>query len=262
MEQEGTADGGGSLSVCHDLSFNLSWRSIPLLTSNQTKVEGIVTVLLGIACFFCLIDSPRRGTRWLDPDEIRFLELQMFIKQGGKFHEESGFKMRDLKIVLMNWRLYLQAWFLFCQSATSYGKIWRTPNTPNEKQVVILKPKPIKVPNSPCLLSPKLWVSQQPTLNSCPHPLMLSAPFRPSDSLACLTISTGGCHSLPSPCRCLSLPMPSSFLSTVPCQPTWVPPISQSVLSVRGFIPSSRLPRLGTLTTLLLRRGAALAWRS
>lgn len=93
-----------------------------MLTVNQCAVEGIITVLLGISCFFCLIDSPKRGKRWLDPDEIRFLELQMFIKQGGKFQEESGFKMRDLKIVLMNWRLYLQAWFLFCQSATSYGE--------------------------------------------------------------------------------------------------------------------------------------------
>lgn len=110
----------------------------PMLTINQNTVEGIITVLLGVACFFCLIDSPKRGTRWLDPDEIRFLELQMFIKQGGKFHEESGFKMRDLKIVLMNWRLYLQAWFLFCQSATSYGKIWRSRNTPNGKKDVIL----------------------------------------------------------------------------------------------------------------------------
>lgn len=141
MEQEGTADGGGYLSVCYDQSFNLSWRRTQLLTNNRATVEGIVTVLLGVACFFCLIDSPRRGTRWLDPDEIRFLELQMFIKQGGKFHEESGFKMRDLKIVLMNWRLYLQAWFLFCQSATSYGKIRRTPHTLNAKQGIILREK-------------------------------------------------------------------------------------------------------------------------
>lgn len=96
------------------------WRWIFIL-------EGIVTVILGIACFFLLIDSPKRGKRWLDSDEIRFLELQMFIKQGGRFHEESGFKMRDLKIVLMNWRLYLQAWFLFCQSATSYGMISHWP---------------------------------------------------------------------------------------------------------------------------------------
>lgn len=66
----------------------------------------------------------------------------MFIKQGGKFHEESGFKMRDLKIVLMNWRLYLQAWFLFCQSATSYGKTWRTRNAPNGKKIAILKRTP------------------------------------------------------------------------------------------------------------------------
>jgi hypothetical protein len=63
----------------------------------------------------------------------------MFIKQGGKFHEESGFKMRDLKIVLMNWRLYLQAWFLFCQSATSYGKTLE-PNTPIRNSCILMTP--------------------------------------------------------------------------------------------------------------------------
>lgn len=104
------------------LSYSCTLKDDLKLTIDQCSVEGIITVLLGVACFFFLIDSPKRGKRWLDSDEIRYLELQMFIKQGGKFHEESGFKMRDLKIVLMNWRLYLQAWFLFCQSATSYGK--------------------------------------------------------------------------------------------------------------------------------------------
>lgn len=138
MGQADTAGGGGSSSVCCLIPSHSTERDEDLLLT-KTTVEGIITVLLGVACFFCLIDSPKRGTRWLDPDEIRFLELQMFIKQGGKFHEESGFKMRDLKIVLMNWRLYLQAWFLFCQSATSYGKIWRTRNAPNGKKLVILR---------------------------------------------------------------------------------------------------------------------------
>jgi MFS family permease len=92
------------------------WRWIFLL-------EGIATVVLGVACFFLLIDTPALSTRWLEPEEIQYLELSMFIKQGGKFREEdSGFKWRDLRIVLTNWRVYVQAYFLICQSALSYGK--------------------------------------------------------------------------------------------------------------------------------------------
>ena len=131
-------DGVGSSSVCNILHTH-KLKNYSKLTIEQFTVEGIITVLLGVACFFCLIDSPKRGKRWLDPEEIRFLELQMFIKQGGKFHEESGFKMRDLKIVLMNWRLYLQAWFLFCQSATSYGKELE-PDTPIQNSCILMTP--------------------------------------------------------------------------------------------------------------------------
>lgn len=86
-------------------------------------IEGIATVVLGVACFFLLIDTPALSKRWLDPEEIQYLELSMFIKQGGKFREEeSGFRWRDLRIVLTNWRVYVQAYFLVCQSALSYGK--------------------------------------------------------------------------------------------------------------------------------------------
>ncbi|KAH8887266.1 MFS general substrate transporter [Thozetella sp. PMI_491] len=90
-------------------------------------IEGLATILLGVACFVFLIDSPALSTRWLEPDEIRFLELQLFIKQGGKFHHETGFKWRDLTMTLKNWRLYLQAYFLMCQSATSYGTKFTLP---------------------------------------------------------------------------------------------------------------------------------------
>jgi MFS family permease len=93
------------------------WRWIFLL-------EGIVTVILGVACFFLLIDSPALSGRWLDPEEIRFLELQRFIKDGGRFTEEKEhFRWKDLKMVLCNWRLYMQAYILLCISACSYGTL-------------------------------------------------------------------------------------------------------------------------------------------
>ncbi|KAI8650518.1 hypothetical protein NCS57_01385900 [Fusarium keratoplasticum] len=90
------------------------WRWIFIL-------EGLATVILGVACFFLLIDTPALSTRWLEPDEIRYLELSMFIKQGGGFHEENKVRWKDLKMVLTNWRIYVQAYFLLCQSALSYG---------------------------------------------------------------------------------------------------------------------------------------------
>lgn len=91
------------------------WRWIFIL-------EGLATLLIGISCFFFLIDSPALSTRWLEPDEIRYLELSMFIKQGGKFQDEKRLRWQDLKMALSNWRIYLQAYFLFVQSALSYGE--------------------------------------------------------------------------------------------------------------------------------------------
>ncbi|KAI9148893.1 transporter [Paramyrothecium foliicola] len=96
------------------------WRWIFIL-------EGLATVVIGVACFLFLIDTPALSTRWLEPDEIRYLELSMFVKQGGQFHEESKFKMRDLWIVLSNWRVYVLAYFLVCQSALSYGTKFTLP---------------------------------------------------------------------------------------------------------------------------------------
>ncbi|KAJ4305553.1 hypothetical protein N0V90_001084 [Kalmusia sp. IMI 367209] len=97
------------------------WRWIFLL-------EGMVTVFLGISCFFLLIDSPALSARWLDQEEIRFLELQKFVKDGGKLQEEGErFRWKDLRAVLCNWRLYLQAYILLCTSACSYGTKFTLP---------------------------------------------------------------------------------------------------------------------------------------
>lgn len=51
-------------------------------------IEGLATVVLGAASFFLLLDSPRRS-KWLEEDEIRFLELQRFIKEGRVLKEEE-----------------------------------------------------------------------------------------------------------------------------------------------------------------------------
>ncbi|KAL4943532.1 hypothetical protein BDV06DRAFT_210938 [Aspergillus oleicola] len=96
------------------------WRWIFIL-------EGLATVVIGVACFFMLIDTPALSSRWLEPDEIQYLELSMFIKQGGRVEHEKSFKWKDLMMVLTNWRVYMQAWFLFAQSALSYGTKFTLP---------------------------------------------------------------------------------------------------------------------------------------
>ncbi|KAL2832293.1 major facilitator superfamily domain-containing protein [Aspergillus pseudoustus] len=91
-------------------------------------IEGLITVLLGVACFFLLIDSPRLSTRWLDQDEIRYLEIQHFIKEGGQFKEEQQrTTLRDVWGVMKNPRLYLAAYIMLCQSACNYGTKFTLP---------------------------------------------------------------------------------------------------------------------------------------
>lgn len=67
----------------------------------------------------------------MDPNEISFLELQHFIKQGGRFSDEDNgkkFNWHDLKMVVTNWRLFLQAYILLYISACSHGTKFSLPS--------------------------------------------------------------------------------------------------------------------------------------
>ncbi|KAE8361151.1 putative MFS transporter [Aspergillus caelatus] len=103
------------IAQMHGIGGQEGWRWIFLL-------EGLATVVLGVMCFFLLIDSPKRSSKWLSPDEIRYLELQHFIKEGGDFKDQKKrVSWEELKTVFLNWRLYLLAYILLCQSASAYG---------------------------------------------------------------------------------------------------------------------------------------------
>ena len=83
------------------------WRWIFIL-------EGLATVLAGIATFFCLIDSPASSGKWLDADEIRFLELRQIAQNGNRVSPEDenkpkGVDWKILRSVVCDWQIYLQA---------------------------------------------------------------------------------------------------------------------------------------------------------
>lgn len=103
--------------------------------------------MLGILCFFCLIDSPKRSGRWLTPEEIRYLELQTVIKGGGfnTDNEKKSNAWKDLKAVATNPRVYGLSWILFCINACSYG-MYTHPHTyqspPPSRSHALLKTHP------------------------------------------------------------------------------------------------------------------------
>lgn len=167
------------------------WRWIFIL-------EGVVTVAVGVATFFIMVDTPSLSTKWLKPEEVRFLNLQHFVKQGGRFADETQEKRNiwhDLKAVLLNWRLWLLTWVQFCQSATAYGKStppslrYRGPPPAVQKLNKYLQAR-----SSLCLRSREPWVSRVQMLNSCPPLRTYSAPSPPSFSPRFPIASTGVCR--------------------------------------------------------------------
>lgn len=97
------------------------WRWIFIL-------EGLGTVVIGVITVFFLIDLPSSSTRWLGRDELRFLEVQRKLKQGGLGADgsdveggELGFQWYQLRMVLTNWKNCLLGLCLACQAVGFYG---------------------------------------------------------------------------------------------------------------------------------------------
>lgn len=89
-----------------------------------------MTVVIGIVTVVFLIDLPSSSTRWLNPDELRFLEVQRKLKQGGLNADgsdveggELGFQWYQLKMVLTNWKNCLLCLCLACQAVGFYGEL-------------------------------------------------------------------------------------------------------------------------------------------
>ncbi|KAE9571599.1 putative transporter [Colletotrichum fructicola] len=77
------------------------WRWIFIL-------EGLATVLIGVMCFFFLVDSPALS-KWLDPEEVRFLELRQQARRVVRPNEfrDHHFDKHAFLSVLTDWKIYL-----------------------------------------------------------------------------------------------------------------------------------------------------------
>ncbi|CAG9990003.1 unnamed protein product [Clonostachys byssicola] len=90
------------------------WRWIFIL-------EGLATVVLGVATWFWLADSPVLS-KWLTREEKRYLEVQHFIKDGGLYSTQQ--RKNDWKVflsILTDWKIYGVSALLFVNIAAGYG---------------------------------------------------------------------------------------------------------------------------------------------
>lgn len=64
---------------------------------------------MGVLCFPLLIDSPSSSGRWLEPEEIRYLELRQIARRVGTTvdHKEKHFDSSALWAVVTDWKVYL-----------------------------------------------------------------------------------------------------------------------------------------------------------
>lgn len=87
-------------------------------------VEGGATVAVGLGTWFLLVDSPAHSTKWLRPEEVRYLEIQVLVKEGGivpKDHEQS--KWKDFMVVISNWRYWAFGFIFHAADACGCGTV-------------------------------------------------------------------------------------------------------------------------------------------
>lgn len=60
----------------------------------QFLLEGIATVMIGVACFFIMPDTPALAGRWLNDEERRYFDIQMVIREGGRVNMEKAEKFK------------------------------------------------------------------------------------------------------------------------------------------------------------------------
>lgn len=91
-------------------------------------VEGGITVVLGLLTYWFLVDTPSQSASWLESDEIRYLNVQSLIKQGGASDDDNGnecsptLTWQDLLAVMADWRYWAFGFLFHTVSSCGYGK--------------------------------------------------------------------------------------------------------------------------------------------
>ncbi|KFA78183.1 hypothetical protein S40288_01397 [Stachybotrys chartarum IBT 40288] len=86
-------------------------------------VEGGITIIVGVVTWFFLIDTPGRSSGWLTGDEIRYMEIEALIKEGGPLDEGSrASAWKDVLAIVADWRYWVFGTMLLVDQACAYGK--------------------------------------------------------------------------------------------------------------------------------------------
>ncbi|KAK5087339.1 hypothetical protein LTR70_002172 [Exophiala xenobiotica] len=95
-------------------------------------LEGAVTVLIGFMTPLVMPDSPELSQKWLTQEEIRYLLIQRYIKEGGKTNAagEVAEKVKGKLFLelITDYKVYLQALILFTASTCAYGLKFTMPS--------------------------------------------------------------------------------------------------------------------------------------
>ncbi|KAF3935179.1 hypothetical protein ABW20_dc0108955 [Dactylellina cionopaga] len=86
-------------------------------------MEGIVTVLLGIICYLFLVESPALSSGWLEPEEIRYLELRQLSRrlQLAGNGQDRVIDKRLLLEVFTDWKMILLIFVNWSQAVPNYA---------------------------------------------------------------------------------------------------------------------------------------------
>lgn len=91
-------------------------------------IEGAASVVVGIMTLFFLIDTPALSSRWLEPEEIKYLRLRQEASHKARAREtEKTRKWETMKSVLCDFQVYLQVLIYWSNSGPTYGMKFTMP---------------------------------------------------------------------------------------------------------------------------------------
>ncbi|KFY04914.1 hypothetical protein O988_00414 [Pseudogymnoascus sp. VKM F-3808] len=97
-------------------------------------LEGLVTVLVGVACFFFLPNSPATAA-FLKPEERAFLIERLRSDNGGasgKVDTNEKFQWKYMKDALTDWKIYISVLIYWGNAISTYGFIYTLPSVIKE----------------------------------------------------------------------------------------------------------------------------------